>query len=100
MDRVFLINVFEVPTDREQEFLGLWEAADELMRRSSGYVTTRLHRELSRTERLRFVNVAELRSAEHWQSIVGSDEFRRLAAEMADFHPAPGLYTVAREQRT
>jgi heme oxygenase (mycobilin-producing) len=100
MDRVFLINVFEVPTDREQEFLGLWEAADELMRRSSGYVTTRLHRELSRGERLRFVNVAELRSAEHWQSIVGSDEFRRLSARMADFHPAPGLYTVAREQQT
>jgi hypothetical protein len=38
-----LINVFEVPADREEEFLSLWEDADRLLRFQGGYVVTRLH---------------------------------------------------------
>jgi heme-degrading monooxygenase HmoA len=94
-----LINVFEVPADREEEFLSLWEDADRLLRSQRGYVVTRLHRALMPDTRFRFVNVAELDSVEQWREVIGSAEFRALAEQMSDFRPSPRLYQVVREYR-
>ena len=35
---------------------------------------------------------------ETWQSIISSLEFGAIAAQMAEFHPSPGLYAVAAEE--
>jgi heme oxygenase (mycobilin-producing) len=59
MTTATLINIFEVPGGREEEFLSLWEAADRLLRSRRGYVVTRLHRALMPDTRFRFVNVAD-----------------------------------------
>jgi heme-degrading monooxygenase HmoA len=93
-----LINCFEVPAEREDEFLRLWTAANELLRNQRAYRTTRLHRALAPDARFRFINVAELDSVENWQSVLGTPEFGAIAAQMAAFSPTPGLYSVAVEQ--
>jgi heme oxygenase (mycobilin-producing) len=99
MTTATLINVFEVPADREEEFLGLWEDADRLLRSQRGYLVTRLHRALMPDARFRFVNVAELDSVERWREVIGSPEFRALGEQMSEFRPSPGLYQVVREHR-
>ena len=94
MSTATLINCFEVTPEQDQRFLELWRQADELLRGRGGYRTTRLHKALSPQARFRYVNVAELDSVETWQAAVRSPEFAAIAAQMADFSPSPGLYTV------
>jgi heme-degrading monooxygenase HmoA len=92
-----LINVFQVPAGREDAFLSLWEATDELLRRNAGYSSTRLRRAITPDARFQFI--AELDSVEQWRGVITSPEFGAIAARMAEFQPSPGLYTVAREHR-
>jgi heme oxygenase (mycobilin-producing) len=94
MTAAILINCFEVPPDRDDQFLALWKEADELLRGRAGYRTTRLHKAVGPQARFRWVNIAELESVETWQSVVSSPEFGAIAAQMAEFHPSPGLYAV------
>ena len=94
MSSAILINCFEVAPEQDQRFLQLWRQADDLLRHRGGYRTTRLHRALDPRTRFRYVNVAELDSVETWQTAVGSPEFAAIAAQMAEFSPSPGLYTV------
>lgn len=95
MTTATLINCFEVPAEQDERFLGLWHQADELLRTRGGYRTTRLHRSVGPQARYRYINVAELDSVETWQSVIGSREFGALSAQMAEFQPTPGLYSVA-----
>ena len=97
MPAATLINLFRVPPEREEEFLRLWEQADELLRAASGYTSTRLHRALQPDAQYRFINVAELHSVDDWRAVITSPEFTALAAKMSEFQPTPGLYAVARQ---
>ncbi len=97
MTSATLINVFQVPADREAEFLALWERANEMLRSASGYTSTRLHRAVRPDARYRYINVAQIESVENWRTVVGGPDFVALSAEMADFQPAPALYEVVRE---
>jgi len=95
MTTATLINCFEVPAEKDEHFLALWHRADELLRTRGGYRSTRLHRALGPQARFRYINVAELDSVETWQALITSPEFGAISAQMAEFHPAPGLYEVA-----
>jgi heme-degrading monooxygenase HmoA len=99
-----LINCFQVPADREPEFLKLWHEADALLRSRGGYLTTRLHKALQPDSRYQYINIAELDSLETWKTAITSPEFTAITAQMAEFRPAPGLYTVTvshgRDERT
>ncbi len=97
MTRATLINVFQVPTDREAEFLALWERANDMLRSASGYASTKLHRAVRPDARHRYINVAQIDSVENWRAVVASADFVALSAEMAEFQPAPALYEVVRE---
>ncbi len=94
MGNVILINPFEVPLDRGDDFLAGWSQAAEYMRRQPGFEGTRLHRALSADARFGFVNVAEWESPEHFRSAVTSPEF----AEITKGGPPgnPSLYEVVR----
>jgi antibiotic biosynthesis monooxygenase (ABM) superfamily enzyme len=94
MSSATLINCFEVAPDQDERFVALWKQADELLRSRGGYRSTRLHKAMGPQARFRYVNVAELDSVETWQSVIGSPEFAAIAAQMAEFHPSPGLYVV------
>jgi hypothetical protein len=94
MTGAVLVNCFEVDPAQDEKFLALWRQADELLRSRGGYRSTRLHKAVGPLARFRWINVAELDSVETWQSIISGPEFGALAAQMAEFHPSPGLYAV------
>lgn len=90
-----LINTFEVPAGREEEFMAAWSEADALLRANHGYTSTALHRALAPDARHTFVNVAELDSVEAWQATISTPAFGAIARRMAEFSPSPALYRVA-----
>src|SRR3954452_13975359 len=88
---VILINSFEVPAGREEEFIDAWHRIARYLSARPGYVRTRLHRALSPEPRFGFVNVGEWASPQDFQSAVASEDFARLAAALRDFPAHPGL---------
>ncbi len=94
MTTATLINCCQVPAEREAEFLKLWHEADALLRSRSGYLTTLLHKAVQPGSRCQYISIAELDSVERWKTAITSPEFTAITAQMAEFHPAPGLYTL------
>src|SRR4051794_38013568 len=94
---VILINSFEVPAGREEEFLDAWHHVARYLSGRPGYVRTRLHRALSPEPRFGFVNVGEWASPQDFQSAVACEKFGRLAAALRHFPAHPGLYQVEYE---
>ena len=94
MANVILINPFEVPLDREDDFLAGWSRAADYMRRQPGFAGSRLHRALSPEARFGFINVAEWYSPRDFEAAVTSPEF----GEMSKGGPPsyPSLYEVMR----
>lgn len=94
---VILLNPFDVPAGKEQEALALWERAAAVMRKSPGFITTRLHRAISPNVRFQLINMAEWESVEHFVAAIETDEFKEATAgSMESFPHFPGLYEVIR----
>ncbi len=93
MANVVLINSFEVPAGREEEFRSHWAAAAKVLEQAEGFVSTRLHESLDPSARFRFVNVAEWSTAQHFRAAIQSDAFRSVSEEMS-FAANPSLYHV------
>ena len=96
MDHVNLINPFEVPTGKEEEFVERWKEAADYLREQVGFVSTRLHVSLDPAAEFRLVNVAVWESAEHFQRALSTPEFQELAQAMP-FSGRPALYRVISE---
>ena len=64
---VILINPFEVPEGRDEEFLVHWNEVADQLRREPGFISTKLHKSLDSKSRFRFVNVAEWESREKFE---------------------------------
>lgn len=98
MDKVILMNPFEVPEGREDECLAFWERAAEYMKRRPGFISTRLHKAVAPGARFHFINVAEWASVEDFHAAVETDEFKEIVAPYMEVFPHyPGLYEVVRE---
>ena len=95
MPGAVLINAFEVPQERDAEFLAHWEAARRFMERQPGYVATALHRSLDPAARFRFVNVAQWETPAAFQAALGHPEFVELRRALPVAH-YPLLYHVMR----
>jgi len=98
MPSVTLVNCFEIPAGREDEFFALWQQVNNYMRAKKGYLGHKLHRSLVPDARFRFVNVAQWASAEDFQA--SHDEgFRKLLSQpaWAAFRSTPALYEVVHE---
>jgi heme-degrading monooxygenase HmoA len=95
MATVILINAFEVPAGKDEEFLQGWEATRNFMQRQTGYVSTRLHRSLDPDARFRFVNVAEWETPADFQAALTHPDFVKLRQATAFAH-YPSLYEVFR----
>ena len=96
MDHVTLINPFEVPTGKEEEFVERWKEAADYLRQQEGFVSTRLHESLDPAAAFRFVNVAVWEPPEHFQRALSTPEFQELAQSMP-FSGRPALYRVISE---
>ena len=91
---VTLINVFEVPEDRDEEFLDGWQRTAAFMRQQPGSLSTRLHFSLNEQTQFRYVNVAEWTDSEAFQRAVEQEAFRQVARDIAFAEAHPSLYRV------
>ena len=95
---VTLVNCFEVPAGREEEFFELWREVNAYMRAKPGYLGHKLYRAATPEAAFRFINVARWASVQHFRG--SHDEgFRALVSQpgWAAFTSHPGLYEVVHE---
>ena len=99
MPGVTLINSFEVPTGREDEFLQFFKQVNAYMQTKPGYISHALHRAITPDAPFRFVNVARWSSMAHFQAAHDDPGFRELVNQPAAsaFQPHPMLYEVVHE---
>ncbi|HEU4793130.1 MAG TPA: antibiotic biosynthesis monooxygenase family protein [Nitrolancea sp.] len=95
MANVVLINVFEVPEDKDEELLAGWEQGKAIMERQPGYVSTALHRSLDPTARFRYINMAVWESAEDFSAALNNPEFVAYRNAFPFTH-YPSVYEVIR----
>lgn len=95
-DPLVLINAFEVPEGRDDEFIAGWTAACEFLDAQPGYLGTALHEAVAPGSAFRFVNVARWRTADEFGAATSSEGFRAAAAGLGKFTSHPGLYRLAR----
>jgi heme-degrading monooxygenase HmoA len=95
---ITLINCFEVPVGREEEFFSGFKKVNAYMRGKKGYVGHKMHRSLASDARYRFVNVVQWASREDCEA-AHDEEFRALItqAALADSRSTPALYEVVHE---
>ncbi len=91
-----LINSFEVPEGREDEFIRGWEATRDYLEAQPGYVDTALHQAVSPNPDFRFVNVGRWESPQAFQAAIQSAGFRGVSEALAEFRPHPALYKIVR----
>ncbi len=98
MAAITLINSFEVPTGREDQFLQFWKQVNAYMQKKPGYLGHKLHRAITPDAPFRFVNVARWSSIAHFQAAHDAG-FRELVDKPAGspFQPHPVLYEVVHE---
>lgn len=100
MPSITLVNCFEIPSGREEEFLALWQQVNNYMREKKGYLEHKLHRSLLPDAPFRFINVARWASQEDFDA-AHDDGFRSLVSQPAwkAFRSRPALYEVVHEAR-
>lgn len=98
MSAITLINCFEIPSGREEEFFTLWQQVNAYMRGKTGYLGHKLHRSLTPDARFRFVNVAQWTSLEDFNAAHDAG-FRALVGQpaWAAFKSFPTLYEAVHE---
>jgi heme-degrading monooxygenase HmoA len=98
MPAITLINSFEVPAGREDQFLQFWKQVNAYMQKKPGYLGHKLHRAITPDAPFRFVNVARWASMAHFQEAHDAG-FRELAdrPEGSGFQPHPILFEVVHE---
>jgi heme-degrading monooxygenase HmoA len=90
-ESVVLINAFEVPEGRDEEFLMTWEHARDWLREQPGYLGTRLHRSLDPNAEFRYVNRGTFRTADEFTKAISNPAFPGGAMR---FRSHPMLYEV------
>lgn len=98
MPAVTLVNCFEIPAGREDEFFALWQQVNSYMRQKKGYLEHKLHRSLAPDAPFRFINVARWASKEDFDA-AHDEGFRALVTkqEWTPFRSRPALYEVIHE---
>lgn len=95
---VTLVNCFDIPAGRDEEFFALWQEVNAYMRNKPGYLGHKMHKAVSPDASFRFVNVAQWSSMDHFRA-AHDRGFHLLVEkpEWAAFKSRPGLYQVVHE---
>ncbi len=93
-----LVNCFQVPPGREDDFFALWQQVNSYMRSKKGYVGHKLHRSLAPDAQCRFINVAQWASQADFNAAHDAG-FRELVTQPGweAFRSFPALYEVIHE---
>lgn len=91
---VTLINVFNVPSDKEEEFLRHWNQTTKVFRGKKGFIETHLHRNTGTgNQTFQFINIAKWESAEAWRSI--HDEYKPSEYGVPGIKGHPAIFETA-----
>lgn len=91
---VTLLNVFNVPADKEAEFLSHWKQTTEVFRRKKGFIETHLHRNTGvGNQTFQFINIAKWESAEAWRSI--HDDYKPTEYSVPGVKGHPAIFEAA-----
>ncbi|MEW1779827.1 antibiotic biosynthesis monooxygenase [Streptomyces sp. NPDC086777] len=94
---VTMVNLFELPNERVEEFLGSWRPRAQRASESPGFVDFRMHRAVADAS-LPLVNVAHYASVEVWKALQADPEFQARKAVNPPYATAnPGLFEVVAE---
>ncbi|WUH94325.1 antibiotic biosynthesis monooxygenase [Streptomyces sp. NBC_00433] len=94
---VTMINAFELPDERVEEFLGAWRPRAQRASESPGFVGLRMHQAVGDAS-LPLVNVARYASVEAWKALQADSEFQARKAVNPPYATAnPGLFEVVAE---
>lgn len=89
---VTLINVFNVPADRVDEFLATWKQTADFFKTSSansGFIETHLHRNTGvGNQTFAFINIARWESPEHWKAAHDAHRPKEYEIPGVKGHPA------------
>ena len=90
---IVLINLFEVPSGTENEFLEWWKKCSEALKSEPGFIDATLHRKLKPDTRFQYINVA------HWETEESLNVARTRNQAILRSIPAgkgePAIYEVA-----
>ncbi len=81
---VVAINVYSVPTGKEEEFLMWWYEMKETLTGAPGFISGRLHRSLNAAARFNFINVVE------WENSNYSQAYEKYALDEEPVGPIRG----------
>jgi heme-degrading monooxygenase HmoA len=100
MSAITVINSFEVPAGREDEFLELWKKVNAYMQWKPGYSGNTLHRAIALNAPFQFVHVAQWASMAHFQGAHDTG-FRELIDQpvWSAFIPHRVLFDIVHEAR-
>ncbi|MEV1244451.1 antibiotic biosynthesis monooxygenase family protein [Nonomuraea sp. NPDC050022] len=98
-----LINLFSMPAEMVDDFVGGWEASIAAAKNAPGFRGTRLHRSLDPDAPYPVVNIARWDSVEDWQAAFDkyfsgpgrSDDAGRVDGGWDAVSAHPTLYSVA-----
>ena len=95
---VRLINCFEVPDGRDEQFLARFRDVNAYMVGKPGYIAHQLHQSLTAQARFRFVNYVEWESSEHLAAARDDRYGELVRAVLADgFTSTHALYEVVHQ---
>jgi len=88
---VTLINVFNVPAEKEAEFLENWKKTTEVFRKRTGFLETHLHKNTGvGNTTFQFINIAKWESAEAWKT--NHDEYKPTEYSIPGVVGHPSIY--------
>ena len=98
---VRLINCFEVPSGRDEEFLTMFGEMNDYMAARPGFLGNRLHRSLAPDARYRFINYVEWESPAHLRA-ARDEHFDELRAGIlaAGFTSTHAPYEIVQERQS
>lgn len=94
---VALINPFELPADRVEEFLHAWRPRARWASEAPGFLDYRMHRVVGQAQ-FPLVNIGHYASVQEWKALQADPEFQARKAVNPPYATAnPALFEVAAE---
>lgn len=95
---VTLINVFSVPTGKEEEFVRWWHEVKDNITKQPGFLSGKFHRSLKPDSKFNFINVALWENEEmYWKAYQASAAPMKGKLDQWGVEMSPALYHVAFE---
>lgn len=95
---VTLINVFSVPTNKEDEFVRWWQDVKANITKQEGFVSGKFHKSIKPDSKFNFINVAIWENEDvYWKAYEQSVTPMKAKLTQLGVEMVPALYSVTFE---